>query len=309
MPHPVPYCRIEPLADFQFSFRVHNTEVTRWCFSPLVPRPFFFPVNGPSGISLTRMGHPGAPNHDHHRSLWFAHNDLMGQDFWAENKPGKIIQKQWYAIEDHDEYARVAFELQWLDGHDPQPLARQDVFVTLRPDGAEWSLEIQSDFRSSGEGVVFHKNNFGMLGLRVAKSLSVVFGGGTITGHDGSQNERALFGKPNRWLDYSGPVQLLANNEPVIEGITVIDHANNPGHPTQWHVRDDGWLGPSLSRTGDVALDKTKPLTVRHLIAVHRGTAKPDKINTLADAFDKRPPLQVIKGTKPNHQWELKELA
>ncbi len=30
------------------------------------------------------MGHPGAPNHDHHRSIWFAHNKLLGIDFWSD---------------------------------------------------------------------------------------------------------------------------------------------------------------------------------------------------------------------------------
>lgn len=321
MPHPLPECRIERTGDFEFSFMVRDAEVTRWCFSPLVPRPYFYPVLGPSRRSLTRLGHPGAPNHDHHRSLWFAHNDLMGQDFWSENRPGRIAQKQWYAIEDGDELARIAFELHWLDGHDPQPLARQDVFVTLRPAGEEWSLELQSDFRSGGQGVVFHKNNFGVLGLRVAKSLSVVFGGGKITGSDGSIGEKALFGRPNRWIDYSGPIKLASDNGepqragqpaiegPAIEGLTLIDHRDNPSHPTKWHVREDGWIGPSLSRDEDVPLDSDKPLTVRYLLCVHRGEVDPAAANRLADQFDRWPALSVRKGTRPHHQWELQPLG
>jgi hypothetical protein len=311
MPHPLPDCRIERTGDFEFSFRVRDTELTRWCFSPLVPRPYFFPVRGASGRSLTRMGHPGAPNHDHHRSLWFAHNDLMGQDFWSENRPGRIVQKQWYAIEESDEWARIAFELHWLDGHDPQPLARQDVFVTLRPAGEDWSLELQSDFRGGGQGVVFHKNNFGVLGLRVAKSLSVVFGGGTITGSDGAVGEKALFGQSNRWVDYSGPIAFASSDssgqaeQPVVEGLSLIDHAANHGHPAKWHVREDGWIGPSLSRDGDVPLDADAPLTVRYLLNVHRGKVDAAATNRLADAFDRWPAMQVIKGTKPHHQWEL----
>ncbi len=43
--------RVEPLGDFQFSFIINEREVTRWCYSPLVPRPYFFPVYGPSGKS------------------------------------------------------------------------------------------------------------------------------------------------------------------------------------------------------------------------------------------------------------------
>ena len=30
------------------------------------------------------MGHPGAPDHDHHRSVWFAHFKVLGIDFWGD---------------------------------------------------------------------------------------------------------------------------------------------------------------------------------------------------------------------------------
>lgn len=302
----IPACRIEPVGDFQFSFRVYDIEVTRWCFSPLVPRPYFFPVNGPSGRSLTRMGHPGAPNHDHHRSLWFAHNDVMGQDFWSENKPGRIIQKQWYAIQEENDFARIGLELHWTDGHDPKPLVRQDLFATLRPLDRQWTLELQSDFRAGGEGVSFHKNNFGVLGLRVTKMLSSVFGEGRVTGNNDKSGEHALFGQPNRWLDYSGPVHQKPGEDPQVEGLTLIDHRDNPGHPTKWHVRDDGWIGPSLSRDLDVSLDVATPLSVRYLLYVHSGTSDAATSNRLADEFDQAPAVEVVKGTKPHHQWELR---
>ena len=49
------------------------------------------------------MGHPGAANHDHHRSVWFAHYDVNGKDFWGD-KPGiRITQQQWLAYYDSEE--------------------------------------------------------------------------------------------------------------------------------------------------------------------------------------------------------------
>lgn len=299
--------RIEPLAERQFGFFIGPSEVTRWHFSDLAPRPYFFPVNGPSGQSLTRMGHPGAPNHDHHRSLWFAHSDVLGIDFWSETTAARIRQSQWYAIEDGNETARIAFELIWTDGHDPQPLVKQDVFASLRVADKGWTLELQSDFRAGAEGVEFRKSNFGALALRVAKSLSVVFGGGIITGADAFEGEPQLFGKPNRWIDYSGPIYTepatsnSSSNQPTIEGLTLIDHAKNPNHPAKWHVRDDGWIGPSLSRDSAVLI----PATYRYLLYVHSGPCDPTAINSLAEAFDRSPPLQVIKATKPHHQFEI----
>jgi hypothetical protein len=301
--------RIEPLPERQFGFYIGPTEVTRWHFSDLAPRPYFFPVNGPSGQSLTRMGHPGAPNHDHHRSLWFAHSDLLGIDFWSENTASRIRQSQWYAIEDGAETARIAFELLWTDGHDPKPLIKQDVFATLRTVSQGWILELQSDFRAVADGVEFRQSNFGVLGLRVAKSLSVVFGGGMITGADGREGEPELFGKSNRWIDYSGPVfSQTAPQNTVTEGLTLIDHAHNPSHPAKWHVREDGWIGPSISRDQAVLVPRERPLTSRYLLYVHPGGCNSAEINTLADAFDASSPLQVRKGTKPHQQFEIVDL-
>ena len=279
--------RIEPLAERQFGFFIGQTEVTRWHFSDLAPRPYFFPVNGPSGQSLTRMGHPGAPNHDHHRSFWFAHSDLLGIDFWSETTASRIRQSQWYAIQDGMDSARIALELLWTDGHDPQPLVKQDVFATIRALPKGWTLELQSDFRATADGVEFRQSNFGVLGLRVAKSLSVVFGGGKITGADGREGEPELFGKPNRWIDYSGPIFAQpAPLEGVVEGLTLIDHARNPNHPAKWHVREDGWIGPlAFPRTVPFWLPREKSLTTRYLLYVHTGGCNPQQINTLADAF------------------------
>ena len=57
-------CEVVPLAGHQVSFRIDGVEKFRWHYGAEYPRPFFFPFNGPSGESITRMGHPGAPDHD-----------------------------------------------------------------------------------------------------------------------------------------------------------------------------------------------------------------------------------------------------
>jgi len=62
-------CEVIPQPDHQVAFQVDGVERARWHFGPSYPRPFFYPFPGPSGATLTRMGHPGAPNHDHHRSI------------------------------------------------------------------------------------------------------------------------------------------------------------------------------------------------------------------------------------------------
>ena len=74
----IPRCQIVPLAGHQVSLQIDGGERLRWHFGDAYPRPYFFPLVGPVGQSLTRMGHPGAPNHDHHQSIWFAHDKVLG---------------------------------------------------------------------------------------------------------------------------------------------------------------------------------------------------------------------------------------
>ncbi|RMF44152.1 MAG: hypothetical protein D6753_03290 [Planctomycetota bacterium] len=304
-------CQVDPQPHQQFAFSIGGREVTRWHWGEDAPRPYFFPMLGPSGISLTRMGHPGAPNHDHHLSVWFAHHDVLGISFWSNASPARIRQTQWYAIQDGDDAATAAWQLAWLDGHDPAPLLHQEVVTTLCPlaDGQGWTLELQSAFQTSAEGVAFRQSNFGILGVRVAKSISRVFGGGTITGADGSSGESELFGRPNRWIDYSGVIG-MREGENVVEGICVIDHRENPGHGEHayaaWHVRDDGWIGPSLSRHADIELLPDQPLVCRYLLVVHAGPCPPDLMHGLADAFDQRPGKTVVAARRAHHQWEIR---
>jgi len=56
-------------------------------------RPYCYPILAADGTPLTR-GFPMTqvagedPDHPHHRSLWFAHSDVNGVDFWNQDDGG-----------------------------------------------------------------------------------------------------------------------------------------------------------------------------------------------------------------------------
>jgi len=300
----IPRCQIIPEPEDQAVFQIGDREVLRWHYGKEYPRPFFYPLNGPSGQSLTRMGHPGAPNHDHHQSVWFAHNKVLGIDFWANGGDTQIRQHRWLVYQDGEEEAVMASEVGWYDGHDPQPLLKQVLVASLQPDSeGQYQLEMQATFTPTAETLELQKTNFGMLAVRVAKSLSVHFGGGTLTNSEGQVGEPAIFGKPARWMDYSGPVS--TSGKPLIEGISYIDHPNNPGQPTHWHVREDGWMGASLCFNAPIMLQKGAPLRIRYLLDIHSAPIDATRANRLHADFSERPPWKVFKGGKPHHQYTV----
>ena len=309
----IPRCEIVPEPHGEAVFLVNGRELTRWHFTADLARPCFYPLNGPtSGRSLTRFGHPGAPDHDHHNSVWFAHHKVLGIDFWGNNSPARIRQRQWLVYEDGDDDARMAVQLDWLDGHDPQPLITQELIVILRPlDAGEYTLDLQSTFRPQAEQLEFQQTNFGFFAVRVAKSISGHFGGGTITSRTGLTGEPAIFGTAAEWMDYSGLMPVMrpdGGRETVVEGITCFDHPRNPAHPAKWHVREDGWMGPSACHDAPLTTTRGAPLRLRYLLHVHTGVADPARAAAIAQEWQSRPWLEVVKSMQPHRHFELSEL-
>jgi hypothetical protein len=130
--------------------------------------------------------------------------------------------------------------------------------------------------------VTLGKSNFGMLGVRMAKTIGVHDGGGTIRNSVGGVNEAGVHEKAARWCDYSGPITREAN-----EGITLLDHPANPNHPTVFHVRDDGWMGAALTFAGPRTIEPGQPLKLRYGLWVHAGVPSAERIDDQFAQFAK----------------------
>ncbi len=257
-------------------------------------------------MPLTRMGHPGAPDHDHHRSIWFAHADVAGHNFWSDRGEARIRQKQWLAYEDGQEEAVMAVRLGWYDA-EGRELMEQEVVAALRGGGEPGpQLEIQATFVPAGETVELGKTNFGFLAVRMAKYLSGHFGGGVITDSEGRTGEKEIFGKRARWVDYSGP---RSGDREAQEGITYFDHPANPRYPTHWHLREDGWMGASFGMKEAFTIRRAEPLKLRYLLLGHAEPADRKELGALAEEFGKRPPFEVVKSTRPHRHFEVRRQA
>jgi hypothetical protein len=125
--------------------------------------------------------------------------------------------------------------------------------------------------------------------VRVAKTISAQFGGGRLLNADGAEGEAAIFGKTSRWVDYSG---LAAPGK--VEGIAYFDHPDNPGHPTHWHVRRDGWFEAAFNLASTYLIAPDHPLDLRYRLLIHAGPADPAALNTAWTAFAREPAYQFM---------------
>jgi hypothetical protein len=287
---PVPTAQSIPLPHHEVSFQREGRELARFHSEPEAFRPYVFPVIGPSGRSLTRLGHPHDPvSHSHHNSVWISHNDVNGVNFWEDRGRGRISVLHTEQLEDGDEEAAVVTVAEWRgDGTVMLNERRRTGFRPLPND--EWLLLIDLLLVPSGTNdVALGKTPFGLIGVRVAKTIGVNDGGGTIRNSEGAVDEKEVFWKPAKWVDYSGPVTPHAS-----EGVTLLDHPENPNHPTVFHVRNDGWMGASFTFDEPRVIRPGESLQVRYGLYVHAGVPKLPDLQRVWEEFARlpRPDLQ-----------------
>lgn len=281
---PVPRMQVIPLPEAQASFRLEGAELTRANFGPALRRPFLFPLIGPSGRSLTRMGHPHDPEgHSHHNSVWVAHDNVDGESFWSDRGPGRVVHRRVVRYDDRDEEASLVTINAWVgQGDVVHLLERRGVAVRPLGDG-HWLLRLDLQFEAPQRTVTLGATAFGMVGVRMAKTIGVNDGGGMIRNSEGNINEQGpegAFRKRARWVDYSGPIARDA-----VEGITLLDHPTNPNHPAHFHVRADGWMGASLTFEKPITLEPGRLLRLRYGLFVHAGVPSVSAIDARWDEF------------------------
>lgn len=228
--------------------------------------PYVYPLNVNKNSSVTENS---PHDHPHHHSLWTAHGDVNGIDFWAG--AGRIRLLRFIHLISGPVYAEIAVENSWESEGSCLLLEDRKIRFWNTPSG-EWLIDYDVLLKPKGEIVLGDTKEAGMVSIRVANSMNVL-NGGKITNSWGGVNEKEVWGKKAEWCDYSGP---LANS---IYGVTIFDHYSNPRHPTYWHARDYGLMTANVFglseftgyRAGDMLL--TDPICFRYRLLVHRDLA------------------------------------
>ena len=220
-------------------FRIDGVERAAYNFGRGTNAPFLFPIVGPSGALLTRLGRPAPNGRKPERSVWLGHNNLAGSDFWHD-QPETDVKIRHREICRYSEgpgpRAGLTIKLDWWAKG--RAVLHQILELVMTPTKDRgFVLDIATRFESTGSPVELGQTELGFLGVRVAKTMSECFGGGRAVGSEGLTGASAISGTTGRWVDYSGP-----SAPGTVEGICILDHPTNPGHPTHWGVEPDGLM-------------------------------------------------------------------
>lgn len=291
---PVPRVQALPLPQDQISFQRDGIELTRYHYGTHACRPFLYPVMGPeSGRSLTRMGHPHDPlTHRHHYSVWLSHQFVNGANFWEDNT-NQVVHQRIEKIEDGMESASVTVYNHWCSGGKILMGERRQLTVLLLAQN-EWLLLIDSCLEAAQGDVILGQTGFGLIGVRVAKSIGVNDGNGILRNSEGATGETNIFRLPAKWVDYSGAI--TSNH---VEGITLMDHPKNPDHPSPFHVRSDGWMGCCLNLAAPHSIARGRSLSLRYGLYVHSGIPEKDRLNRQFEHFIGLPVTDLTVKPKP----------
>lgn len=259
-----------------------------------VSKPYLWPIRAASGTYVTRAwpmekaadeANIARPDHPHQRGLWFAHASVNHLDFWniapldqrPYNQPdrGKIVLAKLGSVKSGKDKGSITATFDWKD-HDGKTLLTEHRVMTFYNDPnlrtVDFDITLTAETR-----VEFGDEKDGLFGIRIRPVLQEDKGTGHISNADGAEGEKAVWGKPSNWCDYSGEI----NGEKV--GIAILDHPQNYRHPVRWHARAYGLFAANpfgvhaFDRTLAVSptvLEPGKFLRFRYRVIIHPGDVK-----------------------------------
>lgn len=266
-------------------------------------QPAVWPIIGPTGEAVTRS-FPIGPllgterdDHPHHHSLWFAHEDVNGHNFWLEPKQGSDLKKanvikhqKFSSLKSEGHKATIVSNNHWLAGEGNLICEDERTLVFAADDESRW-IDFTIKISATNGPVTFGDIKDGTFSTRVAGSMKVD-SGGTLINSVGQKNADA-WGMPAEWIDNYGPLK----GETV--GLAMFSHPANFRHPTRWHVRNYGLLcaNPFGNRQFPAAdIQQTSytipagdSLTLRYRVYLHRGDTEQGRVAEAFQAFAQQP--------------------
>ena len=280
---------------------------TEYVYGHYICRPCLYPVLTPDGQRLTRA-YPFEDvegenqDHYHHRSIYSAHGLVNGYNLWDENVSGvghgSMLQRGEPNVCVADNVAHIDGIVDWY-GPGGQRLLEERRQFSIQTDGDLRVIDQSSELRALYGDVTFgDTKEGGMFAIRVPTSMDAKDKGRieNSEGHvyENGEGEETPWGVPAAWVDYSGP---LADGTEW--GHTVIDHKDNPWHPTHWHVRGYGLFtanpfglhdfkgDDTIDGSWTIAKGETAVSQFRLIVHPGRGVDADPRIRQLIDAYQK----------------------
>lgn len=260
-----------------------------------LPRPFVHPLRSPEGVELTRAWpmeeRAGEErDHPHHTSLWLAHGDVDGHDFWHSGEDAARIELEGEPeLREEAGAVVVRASYRWVVG-EGEVLLRERREWRASELADHRTLDLATELEAVGAPRTLGDTKEGSFAVRVRPELRVdgPHAAGELTSSEGERG-RAVWGKRARWIHDQGEV------EGRVRGVALFDAPTNPRFPTWWHARTYGLLAANpfgrrafeggQAEDGALRLEPGEPLRLRYRVVLHDGAWDPERVEEAWQAF------------------------
>lgn len=252
----------------KINITIDNLFFTSYIFADNEKYPFFYPVNGPSGASVTSMRNGTYP---HHSSLFFGCDKVNGGNYWQEGlERGRIISLREDILENNGPRVVIENECIWSRPGAVSPVKDLRTITISAPSKDMFQIDFDIKMEMLEE-VTIEKTNHSLFSVRMDPDLAVV-NGGTMVNAEGAMGEKDTFGKASPWMDCYG------KRGTGMEGIAILQHPSSKWYPSPWFTRNYGFFSPTpFEFTIDgkpTVFKKGDSIQLRYRVLIHSGTTE-----------------------------------
>lgn len=287
----------------QIEVIVDGKPFTTYYFDPQIAKPYLMPLRTASGVIVTR-GFPVKNDvssgnakesafEPHQRPLYFGHGDIDGLDFWQEE-----VFDKYYTDHGHQAYGHMVLKNieesggqetagktirahYTLNGPDNRVIGEETQSFTFGGDPKTRSIDCEFVLEATAGPLDLGDTKEGTFAIRLAPELSG--SNARMINSNGAQGEKAIWGKPADWVDYSGTISGTRVD------IAIFDSPKSFRHPTTWHARAYGLFAANpfgireftrdSNKDGSWATPEGKSLTFRYRVLISEGGLSADQIH------------------------------
>ena len=259
--------------------------------------PVVWPLYGPAGLPMTRSWPLGpladgeVDDHPHHRSLWFAHGDVNGHDFWHNETSSAIRCREILRREAIDGVAVIESNNEWLAGGEIVLTDRRTLrfgAINAESVASPRYVDFEITLLASEGPVAFGDTKEGSFAVRVPGAMKRKAGLGGRVRNSAGLTDDAAWGRPASWVDYSG--LLTPDATGPRGGIAIFAHADSFRPTPRWHVRDYGLFAANPFGSVDfpegspdlsvAALAEGESLTLKYRVVLYAGEAEAAEVSS-----------------------------
>lgn len=255
---------------------------------PELPRPYFHPIIGPTGVPVTQDGEfPGTKQgHIWHTGLVLAHQNFTNGNNWQTGGPqfSRMRHVAFEVMESGPVLGRFIQHLEWLTTAGDRVVFREARTVTVPfREPARRCIDVDTTITCGGQPATWNATPYHLLALRVPDAMRVG-SGGAMTSSEGQTNPSD--GSPAKWLDYTGALGAAC-------GVAILDHPGNPRHPTRWLNFENETFGAAPMHREAYAWKPGEALRFRYRVYLHAGDVTQGGVAAEFAAFSAAPRTRI----------------